>query len=1053
MEDANKLADKLLTELTELREQLQNLNLGRPVGPGDTHIRFQQMLATSPAVIYTTAASGDYKCTFVSDNVRTIIGYSPDEMTTDPKHWPDNIHPHDAAKVIDKVTALIERGGGAVEYRFRHRDGHYTWIHDSFKVMYDAARRPLELVGAWTDISERKMAQDMLQKAYDELENRVGKRTEELKVGQEKLRYVLAVSPAITYVTKASGDFACTFASESSKDIMGYSPEAALSEPSFWSSHLHPQDAPHVMTEFARLIDQGGGNLEYRFLHQAGHYRWFQDTFRVIRDDDGRPEQIVGSWADITHRKLAEAVRELHSASLQDHEPVALKRLDSILESGREVLRLDRLSILRADARGEWLQAIAATGTGDLLNTIRVPINHNGGGLAQVYLTKEPVIFNGAESVPENIRLKPPYDQIKALRSRVFAILPLIVQGQAIGVLAADRKKNRAPFEAATLEALKGLATQAALALEHSRLVAAAQPVLSRSLNLSVVYPSFARAVKALVPYDRIGVIVPDGQKLTMALSVADPPLATWEGHTWEQAEGTSVEWVMKHRKPRVVRDMSVEQEFTDSAFIAKEGVRANLMVPLLAGGTPVGVFFLDSRTPGAYTEQDIDLVDPVAQQLALAIDNTRLFQEIEEKSGKLSRSLEEMKVLREISNALNSTLNLDQVLASIVTDAVKLSGADGGAIYQFDEETKTLVLGSTHGIDGELVSALREHPVKLGEGSVGHAAANRAPYEVADVEGGAYESRLRAVVSRSGFRAILSVPLMRDDRVFGGISLFRREAGNSSPETVELLETFATQSMLAIQNARQFQEIEAKGRQIEIANSHKSQFLAHVSHELRTPLNAILGYSELVLDNIYGEVPVKMREPLERLEKNGRHLLGLINDVLDLSKIDAGSVNIANAEYSMNDVVHAALSTVGPLAAEKKLALKTDVAADLPRARGDERRTVQVLLNLLGNAIKFTDSGEVSLKVVASDGAFHVAVSDTGPGILAAEQVKIFEEFHQAADPFNAKKGGTGLGLAISKRIVELQGGKIWVESAEGKGSTFRFRLPIRVEQREAAR
>jgi signal transduction histidine kinase len=228
----------------------------------------------------------------------------------------------------------------------------------------------------------------------------------------------------------------------------------------------------------------------------------------------------------------------------------------------------------------------------------------------------------------------------------------------------------------------------------------------------------------------------------------------------------------------------------------------------------------------------------------------------------------------------------------------------------------------------------------------------------------------------------------------------------------------------------------------------HKSQFLANMSHELRTPLNAILGYTELILDNVYGDTAEKMREVLDRIQRNGRHLLSLINDVLDLSKIEAGQLNLSLADYSLKEVVQSVYSAVEALAKEKQIALKVEVPPHLPAARGDERKLTQVLLNLVGNAIKFTDTGEVAIKAFAANGAFTVAVRDTGPGIAEVEQAKIFEEFQQADSSITKKKGGTGLGLAIAKRIVELHGGRIWVESSLGHGSTFSFTLPTKVEE-----
>jgi signal transduction histidine kinase len=267
----------------------------------------------------------------------------------------------------------------------------------------------------------------------------------------------------------------------------------------------------------------------------------------------------------------------------------------------------------------------------------------------------------------------------------------------------------------------------------------------------------------------------------------------------------------------------------------------------------------------------------------------------------------------------------------------------------------------------------------------------------------------------------------------------------------MDLLQTFAEQSVLAIQNARLFREIEEKGHELEEASKHKSQFLANMSHELRTPLNAILGYTELIVDGVYGDMPEKAQATLKRITANGKHLLGLINDVLDLSKIEAGQLTLALDDYSMKDVVHSVYGAVEPLAADKKIAFKAEIAPDLPSGRGDERRLTQVLLNLVGNAIKFTDSGEVAIRASASNRTYSVSVRDTGPGISEADQAKLFQEFQQADDSITRKKGGTGLGLAISKRIVEMHGGHIQLDSELGKGSTFSITLPIRVEQQVA--
>jgi signal transduction histidine kinase len=311
----------------------------------------------------------------------------------------------------------------------------------------------------------------------------------------------------------------------------------------------------------------------------------------------------------------------------------------------------------------------------------------------------------------------------------------------------------------------------------------------------------------------------------------------------------------------------------------------------------------------------------------------------------------------------------------------------------------------------------------------------------------------LRDAAVAAGIRSVLIVPLVRAERVFGTLVLMRREQAEFPKRTVDLMQTFANQSVLAIQNARLFREIEDKSRQLEIASQHKSQFLANMSHELRTPLNAVLGYTEMLLDGVYGDVTGEAHEILEYIQTNGQHLLALINDVLDLSKIEAGQLKLALDDYAVQSVVEAVVSAAQPLARAKSLELQVSVAEDLPLGRGDERRLTQALLNLVGNAIKFTDAGSVAITAMAVGDLLELSVTDTGPGIAPADQERIFDAFQQVDNSSTREKGGTGLGLAISKRIVQMHGGTISVESAPGQGSTFRIRIPLQAgEVMEAA-
>jgi signal transduction histidine kinase len=418
---------------------------------------------------------------------------------------------------------------------------------------------------------------------------------------------------------------------------------------------------------------------------------------------------------------------------------------------------------------------------------------------------------------------------------------------------------------------------------------------------------------------------------------------------------------------------------------------------------------------------------------------------ELTDRTAALQRSLEEVRALAELSHAVSSSLDLHEVLQTVTEHAIRLSASDACGIFEIDPERHGFVDVATHRLSEDLVAALRDRSADAGRSLVESTMQAGHPVQIADVET-AHEFPFRDLALREGFRALIAVP-MGGRGTARSLVLCRRAPQRYDDRAVSLLTALANQSKIAIDNARLFREIEEKGRQLEIASRHKSQFLANMSHELRTPLNAILGYTELILDDIYGDVPEKIQEVLDRVQKSGRHLLSLINDVLDLSKIEAGQLLLALADYSIKDVVYSVFTATESLAAEKKLALNVGVPPDLPVGRGDERRIQQVLMNLVGNAIKFTDHGEVRVEVVLQDATFLVSVSDTGPGIAPADQAKLFQDFQQVDSSSTRKAGGTGLGLAIARRITEMHGGRIWVESAAGQGAIFRFTLPVRAE------
>jgi signal transduction histidine kinase len=488
--------------------------------------------------------------------------------------------------------------------------------------------------------------------------------------------------------------------------------------------------------------------------------------------------------------------------------------------------------------------------------------------------------------------------------------------------------------------------------------------------------------------------------------------------------------------------------EFPDiQATVERENLKVVLGMPLLREGEAIGAITIQRREPRPFSAKQIALLKTFADQAVIAIENVRLFKELQERTRELTESVEELKALGEVGQAVSSSLDLETVLETIVARAVDLSGTDCGVIYEYDEIAQEFNLRATHHMESEAVEGLRAARIRMGEGATGQAAISRAPVQIPDTfdERERSASRVRPLLNRLGYRSLLTVPLLREQQILGGLTVWRRQAGEFDPEVINLLQTFATQSALAIHNARLFREIGDKSREIEAANQHKSEFLANVSHELRTPLNAIIGFSEVLLEKFFGELNEKQNEYVDDILSSGRHLLSLINDILDLSKIEAGRMELEVTTFHLPDAIENALLLIRERASRHGIKLDRVIDERLGDFSGDERKVKQVLVNLLSNAVKFTpEGGRITVEARLGDSAAIVSVVDTGIGIAKEDQEAIFEEFRQASGNYAHKREGTGLGLTLTRRFVEMHGGKIWVESEVGKGSTFTFTLPI---------
>jgi signal transduction histidine kinase len=815
--------------------------------------------------------------------------------------------------------------------------------------------------------------------------------------------------------------------------------------------------------------------LADQFNRMAGH---LQESYATLEQKvEDRTRELTEA---LEHQTATAEVLRVISSSPTDIQPV----LDTVAERAARLCEAVDAVVLRIE--GELMRIVAHHGSiyappGDapmvppsglvaapLAPGSAQPINR-GWMAGRAVIERRTVHVHDLQAEAEEYPVGSTYAREFGHRSTL--VTPLMREGSPVGALMVRRREARS-FTDKQIALLETFAAQAVIAIENVRLfqeLDRRNRELSEALEQQTATAEILRVISSS-PTDLEPVFDTILDK-ACALSEAEiGAVFRVENDEFEAAAARGVrsefDVLLRSQRFRIGRPMyrvggpwhpvHIEDVTTTPAIMREplladivrmEGVRSVLGVPLVREGRMVGSIMMYRREVRPFTEKQIELVSTFATQAVIAIQNARLFRELQARTQDLARSVEQLQALGAVGQAVSSTLDLETVLTTIVSRADLLAGADGGAIYEYDEAAKVFHLRATQRLGAEFLSETNSEPIRLGEGALGRAAQTRQPVEIPDVlAAGAYEGRMREIIGRTDFRAILGVPLVREGRILGGLVVLRKTPGRFAPEVVDLLKTLAAQSAIAIQNARLFQALEDKSQELEAASRHKSEFLANMSHELRTPLNAIIGFSEVLGERMFGELNDKQAEYVEDILSSGRHLLALINDILDLSKVEAGRMELELSRFDLPAAIGSAVILVRERANRHGLAVEVAVDDRLGLFVGDERKIRQVLLNLLSNAVKFTpEGGRIAVRAAPADGTVEISVSDTGIGIAPGDQEAIFQEFRQVGTDYARKREGTGLGLALARRFVDLHGGRLWVKSRLGEGSTFTFTIPVR--------